>query len=288
MENLFAFVILHYCAIEDTIRCVDSIQSYIADENIMIIIVDNASPNGTGLLLKRKYDGVSNIHVILNKENEGFARGNNTGYIYAKAQGANFICMTNNDTYLLDDNFCRQAIFDYNKYKYFVLGPNIHVKEDTIQSNPMDDYLLTYSEVRRKIWSLRLQTVLAYSGLLKMAFRIKNKQHPELLESKYSREKYYMNVKLHGSCWIFSPDYVQKYDGINEETFLYLEEEILYITMMKENHLMLYSPNVHIFHTEDAATNYTVGGRKKQIFVIKQHLKSMKVIEKILEGEKEV
>lgn len=193
--------------------------------------------------------------------------------------------MTNNDTYLLDGNFCRQAIIDYNKYKYYVLGPNIHVKNDRIQTNPINGNVLTYSEAKQKVLSLRLQTILAYGGLLNTALKIKNMLHPESIEYTYNREMYHEYVKLHGSCWVFSPEYVQEYNGINGDTFLYLEEDVLCIMMANKGHLMLYSPNVHIFHSEDASTNYTVKGRKKQIFVLKQHLKSMKVIENILRGE---
>ena len=45
-----AFVILHYRAIEMTRTCVERIQAL--EGNNHIVIVDNASPNGTGRLLE--------------------------------------------------------------------------------------------------------------------------------------------------------------------------------------------------------------------------------------------
>ena len=44
-----AFVILHYRAIDTTRSCVKSIRALAGDKHI--VIVDNASPNGTGAVL---------------------------------------------------------------------------------------------------------------------------------------------------------------------------------------------------------------------------------------------
>lgn len=51
---------------------------------VSIVIVDNASANGTGRELQQLYQGAENIYVILNPENLGFARGNNVGFEFAK------------------------------------------------------------------------------------------------------------------------------------------------------------------------------------------------------------
>ena len=50
-----AFVILHYRAVEMTRTCVERIQAL--DGSKHIVIVDNASPNGTGRILKEEYAG---------------------------------------------------------------------------------------------------------------------------------------------------------------------------------------------------------------------------------------
>ena len=72
-----AFVILHYRAAEMTRTCVERIRAL--NGSNYIVIVDNASPNGTGELLAEEYAGEDNITVLLNQENAGFARGNNLG-----------------------------------------------------------------------------------------------------------------------------------------------------------------------------------------------------------------
>lgn len=87
---------MHYQALNETLVCVNSILKLYKDVNI--VIVDNSSPNNSGNKIKNLFLDCSNIKVIINDENKGFARGNNVGYKYAKEHGADFIIQVNNDT----------------------------------------------------------------------------------------------------------------------------------------------------------------------------------------------
>lgn len=62
------FVILHYQTIKDTEECINSILQNINYGNFEIVIVDNFSTDGSGQVLKDKYNNLSNMHVILNNE----------------------------------------------------------------------------------------------------------------------------------------------------------------------------------------------------------------------------
>ena len=71
------FVILHYMTADDTINCVESIKEKCFDYEI--VIVDNASPNGSGKILETKYSKESKINVLTLEKNIGFDCGNNAG-----------------------------------------------------------------------------------------------------------------------------------------------------------------------------------------------------------------
>ena len=101
----FTFVILHYLTMEDTIDCIESIRDKCRNFQYRIIVVDNASPNNSGRKLEKKYKDDSDIKVVVNRENVGFARGNNIGFKIAKEDKSDFIILCNNDTKLLKDNF---------------------------------------------------------------------------------------------------------------------------------------------------------------------------------------
>ena len=92
-------------------ECLDSIlvQTY---KNHEIIFVDNHSEDGSGELVKEKYDIGK---LILLDKNYGYAEANNIGF--RKAEGK-YIALVNNDA-VLDKNWLEKAIdvFQKNDYK---------------------------------------------------------------------------------------------------------------------------------------------------------------------------
>ena len=52
---MFVFIILHYLAEDMTKECVKYIQNHLDMNRIRIVIVDNASSNGSGARLKQFY-----------------------------------------------------------------------------------------------------------------------------------------------------------------------------------------------------------------------------------------
>ena len=91
-----------------------------------------------------------------------------------------------------------------------------------------------------------------------------------------------LDVGLHGSFLVFSKEYIEKFDGLDPRTFLYFEEDILYLHMLQENLHTLYTPEVCVFHSEDASTNAVcANSRKKNEFVYKNRLASLLVYETV-------
>ena len=88
-----AVVVLHYRNLDDTLECLASLknQDY---PNYEIILVDNASGDPLNEVLKDH----SNLHLISNSKNLGFAEGNNVGVRSAMHRGADAVLLLNNDT----------------------------------------------------------------------------------------------------------------------------------------------------------------------------------------------
>lgn len=279
MENYkIGFVILHYNVIEETKICVQSIIDKIDTTEYEIIIVDNGSSNNTGDILKNTYKDYPNIHVIINKENLGFSKGNNIGFRCAKNEfECDFIVMINNDTYLVQNDFFSIVKKEYEKSKFAVLGPKILLKDNKVCE--MNGKLITLREEKRYLFNLRVKLLLNYICLDNIVLGLKNKIFNEKEEKDFTylntrRE----NVVLHGCALIFSPIYIKKFDGIDEKTFLYREEEFLYLNLRKHNMLSVYNPRLLIFHNEAVATKNTNSlKRKKDRFVYKNLISANKV-----------
>lgn len=271
-------MILHYCAIDETIKCIKTIRDNIDTKEYLLVVVDNASPNNTGLELVKLYGNDTDCHVILNQKNLGFAKGNNIGFLYAKEQGAQFICMINSDAFILNKDWTRQIFSDFSKYKFYVCGPDIITKDGNYVANPVGEEVPDVTNTKRRIRSMKIQRFLLRVYLDPLVNLISETRYSRQISGQYDRNMYYQNIMLHGCCLIFSPLYIEKYNGINSGTFLYCEEDLLYLEMQRRGHLMLYSPNIHVFHKGQASSEHTKAGRKGRLFTLNNHIKSRYVI----------
>jgi GT2 family glycosyltransferase len=94
-----AVVILTWDGKEDTLACLRSLANC-PTERVSVIVVDNGSTDGTAAAVR---DAHPSVRVIENRENLGFAEGNNVGIRHALKEGADCILLLNNDTTLAED-----------------------------------------------------------------------------------------------------------------------------------------------------------------------------------------
>jgi GT2 family glycosyltransferase len=97
MEKSVAIILINYkdYAKKYLTECLDSLRKQDYQGKMKIFIVDNATtPESSGYLIKN----ASEAELILNKNNDGFAKGNNDAMRLALAQGFVYIILFNMDT----------------------------------------------------------------------------------------------------------------------------------------------------------------------------------------------
>jgi GT2 family glycosyltransferase len=202
-----------------------------------------------------------------------------------------FIVMLNNDTYLIQDDFYKVILDEYEQSHFAVLGPEIHCPNG-INANPVKDKLMTVAELERKRarWRrIRLRNILHLGFLDTWYSFFADRLGPGPNSYQPANDRRQVNVELHGCCLVFSPDYVARYDGLNSGTFMYQEEDILYAEMLRDKMLMVYNPALKIYHMENASTNSVCkGSRKKKIFVYTNYLASSEVLLNVLKDIEKV
>ncbi len=118
-QKRVSIVILTWNALEYTKKCVLSIQNH-TNYPHEIIFVDNASTDGTVEYLRNLVKEHSNYKLIENKENRGFAAGNNQGV--ATASG-DYVLLLNNDV-LVSDGWLESLVESLEKdEKIGMVGP---------------------------------------------------------------------------------------------------------------------------------------------------------------------
>jgi GT2 family glycosyltransferase len=285
----YAFVILHYNVIQETLDCVKSILEKTHKE-VSIIIVDNASANGSGKTLAEHFAGNQNIKIILNKKNLGFANGNNEGIYYAKdVLKADFVIVLNNDTYLIQDDFLDVIEDEWNYSHFAVLGPKIYTFNGKNQ-NPIPHKIENKAQVDYWIRHHKFGLIRTYlcidelwHNFKKFIKKILNYKNSQVKQKEPLDEIRQEDVALHGCCFVFSPKFFEFFKGFDTRTFMYEEENILYNHVKNKKLLMVYNPKLKIFHAEKAATkSATKNFRKRKIFIYKEGIKSLKILKEVL------
>lgn len=282
-----AFVILHYRAIDSTIKCVESIKALKGDNKI--IIVDNASPDDTGRQLQLKYAGEEGITILMNPENSGFARGNNFGVRWAWEHfSPDFTVVLNDDVEIFQEDFSLRIQEIYDRRPFDLLGPDIVSVFSGIHQSPkrMSGYDL--DAVRRKMAYVRRS-----SNPILLLLSSGQKNSPAVWRYFQRRSRAKQNIDsaspaegavLHGACVIFSRRYIERHpEPFYAKTFMYFEMEILEWLCRREGCVSIYEPSIQVQHYQYTATRLEyISILRRSKFVIKCLYQSLEAAEALM------
>lgn len=280
------FVVLHYVTEEDTLRCVDSILHLKDPDTSRVIVVDNASPNGSGARLEERYRGHSRVRVVFNRENLGYARGLNVGYRLAKQEGASFVTLMNNDIEVVTRDGCERIADRFQRQPFDILGPDIVSTATGKHQNPRRVFFDTPAKVAKNLRFLRLVDVLGrvrmdgpflklYETARAGRDRLRARSSMATLPPAPKPEAGGVlgeDWMLFGACWVFSPRFLARYDGLDEGTFLYLEEELMKFTARRDGLVMVYDPDVVVRHAEQSSTRASFASEGRRERIRRRHL----------------
>lgn len=259
------FVILHYITLDDTVECIESIRNKCGKNKYRIVIVDNASPNASGMELQKRYGEAEDIDLVLLQDNLGFAKGNNAGIEIAREKYTpDFIVVMNNDVVLLQEDTIDVIREEHSRSGFSVLGPMIYTADGRCDDNPGRSNVMSAEEIdnvisenRKSIFLCKWHLWKVYRLLEIMKNKILHKKSGSVKAESHIHKKYLdkaENVQLHGCFLCFSKNYFERYDGFFPKTFLYMEEDILFYLARKENLTTVYTPELKIYHKEDSAS----------------------------------
>lgn len=133
-----SIIIVSYNTKAITEKCLESVQNSNLKNQIEVIVVDNASTDGSVEMIKTEFPKVK---LLANKENLGFAKGNNLGM--QKATGE-YILLLNSDAFLGKDTLSK--CLDYMD-QADVIGCKLTYADGSLQPsagylpNPLNTFL---------------------------------------------------------------------------------------------------------------------------------------------------
>src|SRR5258708_1721280 len=202
-------------------NCLDSLQK-LTYNSIEIIVVDNNSKDGSVELVKEKYP---KILLVENKENHGFAKGNNIGY--EKSNGE-YILILNNDTKVTPD-FLDPLVKTFEKDSTIgCVQPQIRLLEDKEILDGAGAFLTS-------------------TGFLYHFGYLKNKN-----KDIYNRQTEIFSAK--GACMLLNRKAIEKVGLFDEDFFIFFEETDLCFRLWLSGFTVVYEPKSIIYHVGGADT----------------------------------
>ena len=222
-NDLVAIVILNYKGLEDTIECVESIKK-ITYKDFFCVIVDNHSEDGSYENLLKRFPE----HVVIGSDkNSGYANGNNLGIKYAIQEGAEYVCILNNDT-IVEPNFLTILVEQMKKDNTIgIAGPKIceYFQPEIVQS----------------------------TGAMINLYMGKTPSLNARMEERKVSDQIIKCDYVGGACLMIKCEMIEKVGLIPECYFLFFEETEWCLRAKKNNYQVVCVPRAKIFHKGSAA-----------------------------------
>ena len=220
MKIEVSIITINYNGLEDTCALIETIPF---NENMEVIVVDNASKNQEAETIVQRYP---QIRVIKSGQNRGFAGGNNLGILAAQGK---YVFLINNDTFFKD--FKVQTLID------------------RIESSPKIGIVCPKI---RFAWNDNPIQYAGYMPLSKVTVRNSAIGFGEDDHGQYDTA--HPTPYAHGAAMLIRRDAIEKVGLMPECYFLYYEELDWSMMFSRAGYQIWYEPKCTIYHKESRST----------------------------------
>jgi GT2 family glycosyltransferase len=228
-----SIIIVSWNAKKYLLDCLNSLIQRQKEYSQELIVVDNASSDGSAELVEKDFPQVK---LIRNEENLGFAKANNIGI---RASNARYVCLINSDVILLDH--CIEKLIDFmdSHPSTGMIGPKILNPDRSLQ--PQCQHFPT-------IWNHLCQT---------FGF---NKLFPNsaLFSEPFMRYWAYNETKkvevINGCFWIIRREALDKVGLLDEDFFFYGEDIDWCKRFQNAGWEVMFNPNAAAIHFGGASS----------------------------------
>jgi len=250
--------------LENLLRSINKATQKITSE---IIIVDNASDDGSIDLIKSKFPDVK---LIENKENLGFSKANNLGLRIAKG---NYLLLLNPDTIVEEDTFETMIKFFEEKKKAGLAGCKILNPDGTLQSGCRRSFPGPWNSFSK---------VTGLSSLFPHS-RLFAKYNLTYLDENKTHEV----DAISGSFMFLRREVYEKIGGLDEDFFMYGEDLDWCFRVQQSGYKVFYVHTTQIIHYKGESTKRSSIDEIRHFYnamhlFVKKHISNSYFVEALL------
>lgn len=250
MKHTIAIIIVNWNGKKDTLDCLASLKKLdTKGHDLYIVVVDNGSVDGSKKAIAEKHP---DVHIVSEKENTGFAKGNNIGMTYGKNKACpDFIWLLNNDTLVERNALSLLDVFD---------NPSVGAAGSKIYFAPGSEYhkkRYTKKERGNVIWFAGgcidwKNMICRHRGV----DEVDRGQYEKIVETQF----------ITGCSLMMRADIVERVGLFDERYYLYLEDVDYCLRMQQYGFKTLYVPSSVIWHKNASSTG--IPGNPKQDYYL--------------------
>ncbi len=263
-----SIIIVNYNVKEFLQNLLKSIQKATQDISYEIILVDNASDDGSVEVIKEKYP---NVQLIENKENVGFGKANNQGMKNAKGK---YFVLINPDTIVKEDTFKKMIEFFEENPSTGMAGCKVLNPDGTLQ--------LACRRGFPGPWTSFTKIV----GLSKLF--PKSRVFARYNLTYLNENETYKVDAISGAFMMLKREVFEKIGGFDPEFFMYGEDLDLCYRTKKSGYDVYYVHSTEIIHYKGESTKRSSIDETKMFYdamhlFVRKHFSSSFLVEWILQ-----
>jgi len=204
-------------------QCLESVYESAGRLNLEVIVVDNASTDGSVEMVQEQFP---HVRLVENRKNAGFAAANNQAMRISKGD---YICLLNSDTVVLGNALEKAVAFMQSHPDVGALSPRLLNEDGSLQDFPKS-YPTLANELSRM---LRIYNCVTWS-----------KRKGLVTSGEYTREV----DRVKGACLLVQRQVVGSVGGMAEDYFMYAEEDDWCYRIKRQGWKIYYYPEARVVH----------------------------------------
>jgi hypothetical protein len=246
-----SIILVNYNGVDVIVECLRSLQQFLHTIPYEIILVDNASQDGSPDLIESNFP---QVQLLREQKNWGFGAGNN---LAAKVAKGEFLFLLNTDTQLTSDILPSLIRLMKEYPDVGIIGPKLLNPDESLQ-------LSTAWKISIAGEYKTLQQLKAYE----------NPQYRTAVEQKFEAAQA-VDIVV-GAAFLIRKSLFDQLGGFDETFFMYFEESDLCQRARELGWKVLYTPEVSVIHirgysVDKVSDRMDLEYRKSQLYYYQKH-----------------